>query len=99
LTTADQPWLTLLQDATRSFGIRNQADAIGPIWRGFLLGLAVSAAGQIGDLFESCLKRDGGLKDSGNLIPRYGGILDLIDSPMYAMPAAWFLLTVVWNVV
>ncbi len=94
-----EPWAMLVQDATRSFSTQQEAGAIGPLWRGFLLGLAVSAAGQVGDLFESCLKRDGGLKDSGNLIPRYGGVLDLIDSPMYAMPVAWFLLTTVWNVV
>ncbi len=96
---SDEPWVQLLHDVTRSFSVRQQVDSISPVWRGFLLGLAVSAAGQIGDLFESCLKRDGGVKDSGNLLPRYGGILDLIDSPMFAMPVAWFLLTVVWNVV
>jgi len=95
----DQPWLLLVQDTTRSFAISHDASATGPVWRAFLLGLAVSAAGQIGDLVESCLKRDGGLKDSGNLIPTYGGVLDLIDSPIYAIPVAWFLLTAVWNVV
>jgi phosphatidate cytidylyltransferase len=95
----DQPWLLLAQDATRSFTITHDAADIAPLWRAFLLGLAVSAAGQIGDLVESCLKRDGGLKDSGSLIPTYGGVLDLIDSPIYAIPVAWLLLTAVWNVV
>ncbi len=62
-----------------------------------IFGLSVSAAGQFGDLFESCLKRDAGAKDSGNLIPQYGGILDLIDSPVLALPVAWFFLTAVWS--
>jgi len=56
-------------------------------------GLLISAFGQLGDLFESCFKRDAGLKDSGKVIPRFGGILDLVDSPILAMPVAWLLLT------
>jgi len=62
-----------------------------------VFGIFLSAAGQFGDLFESCLKRDAGAKDSGALIPQYGGILDLIDSPVLAMPIAWFFLTAVWS--
>ena len=58
------------------------------------IGVLLSAAGQVGDLVESCFKRDAGVKDSGRLIPRFGGILDLIDSPLLAVPVAWFLLTV-----
>jgi phosphatidate cytidylyltransferase len=61
--------------------------------RAAVFGLALSAAGQLGDLVESCFKRDAGLKDSGKVIPCFGGILDLIDSPVLAMPVAWFLLT------
>ena len=91
-------WRTLLHDLTLSFS-RQQADGIDPIIRGVLFGVALSIAGQIGDLFESCFKRDSGIKDSGRLLPQYGGILDLVDSPMFAMPVAWFLLTVVWGVV
>lgn len=68
------------------------------VWA-FLIGVVLSAAGQIGDLFESSFKRDAGTKDSGDVIPRYGGILDLIDSPVLALPVAWFLLTAVFNVV
>jgi len=69
------------------------------VWRATVFGLALSAAGQVGDLVESCFKRDAGIKDSGKVIPCFGGILDLIDSPVLAMPVAWFLLTGVWNVV
>jgi len=63
-----------------------------------IFGFAISAAGQIGDLVESCFKRDAGAKDSGRILPQYGGILDLIDSPVASMPAAWFLLSEVWRV-
>ena len=59
----------------------------------------LSAAGQLGDLVESCFKRDAGSKDSGAVIPQFGGILDLIDSPLVAVPVGWFLLTKVWDVV
>ena len=52
----------------------------------------------MGDLFESCFKRDAGIKDSGSVMPHYGGILDLVDSPLFALPVAWFLLTRVWNI-
>lgn len=91
-------WRTILHDLTLSFSTQ-QADGLDPVIRGVLFGVALSVAGQIGDLFESCFKRDSGIKDSGRLLPQYGGILDLVDSPMFAMPVAWFLLTVVWDVV
>jgi phosphatidate cytidylyltransferase len=84
---------------TRSFSLEHVPGALPPVWRAALFGIAMSAAGQFGDLVESCFKRDAGIKDSGNIMPHYGGVLDMIDSPVLAMPVAWFLLTVVWNVV
>ncbi len=83
----------------RSHGELAAAGSFGPVGWAFLIGALLSIAGQVGDLFESSFKRDAGTKDSGELIPRYGGILDLIDSPVLALPVAWFLLTAVFNVV
>lgn len=88
----------MIDELTRTFSVEHGPGGIPPRWRAAIFGLIVSAAGQFGDLIESCFKRDADIKDSGRIIPRFGGILDLIDSPVLAMPVAWFLLTVAWQV-
>lgn len=57
-----------------------------------LFCLAVGAAGQVGDLFESQMKRAGGIKDSGAILPGHGGMLDRIDALLFAGPVAYALL-------
>jgi phosphatidate cytidylyltransferase len=58
-----------------------------------LLALAANIAGQVGDLAESAIKRGAGVKDSGNVLPGHGGMLDRVDSTLFALPVLYSLLT------
>lgn len=65
------------------------------IWIGALAGLLVVISGTSGDLIESAIKRDLAIKDMGDLLPGHGGVLDRIDSILYAAPALWLALELV----
>jgi len=62
------------------------------ITEALLLALAANIAGQVGDLAESAIKRGAGVKDSGTLLPGHGGLLDRVDSSMFALPVLYALL-------
>jgi phosphatidate cytidylyltransferase len=57
-----------------------------------LFAIIVSIAAQTGDLAESLLKREAGIKDSSQIIPGHGGILDRFDSLLFVMPIAFLVL-------
>ena len=61
-------------------------------WQAAVFGVVVGLAGQFGDLCESLLKRSANLKDSGAAVPEFGGVLDILDSPLLAAPVAYALL-------
>lgn len=65
------------------------------IWIGALAGLAVVISGTVGDLIESAIKRDLAIKDMGDLLPGHGGVLDRLDSILFAAPTLWLALEIV----
>jgi phosphatidate cytidylyltransferase len=67
-------------------------------WQLAMLLVDVVAAGILGDLFESLLKRNAGVKDSGNVIPGHGGMLDRIDSVLFAAPVLYLYLKIFFHI-
>ncbi|MCM8798194.1 MAG: phosphatidate cytidylyltransferase, partial [Candidatus Omnitrophica bacterium] len=85
----------LLFSTLASYGIGKNFLGMGT-WESIFLGLLLGGLGQLGDLCESLLKRDCQVKDSGKIFPGLGGMLDLIDSIIFAVPffylyASYFL--------
>ncbi|MDF2967983.1 MAG: phosphatidate cytidylyltransferase [Nocardioidaceae bacterium] len=66
----------------------------GDAWVGVLLGVATAVTATVGDLVESLIKRDLGIKDMGRLLPGHGGLMDRLDSILMVAPVAWFVLSV-----
>jgi phosphatidate cytidylyltransferase len=63
-------------------------------WKGVVFGLATVCTATLGDLGESMVKRDLGIKDMGHILPGHGGLMDRLDSLLPTAPVAWALLTV-----
>jgi phosphatidate cytidylyltransferase len=67
---------------------------LGGSWLvGVILGVALIASATLGDLTESLIKRDLGLKDMSDLLPGHGGVMDRVDSIILSAPVAWLILT------
>jgi phosphatidate cytidylyltransferase len=65
-----------------------------PPWWGAVFGVSVAAVATLGDLAESMIKRDLGIKDMSDLLPGHGGLMDRLDSILFALPTAYLLLSV-----
>jgi phosphatidate cytidylyltransferase len=63
-----------------------------PFWIGILLGASLVAVGTCGDLIESMIKRDLGIKDMSSFLPGHGGVMDRLDSLLLAAPVAWLIM-------
>jgi phosphatidate cytidylyltransferase len=66
-------------------------DSFLTVWQAIVLGIVIVLSEAAGDLFESALKRDMQVKDTGRLLAGHGGVLDRIDSLLFAVPAAYYL--------
>ena len=65
-----------------------------PFWVGIILGVSLVAVGTCGDLIESMIKRDLGIKDMSSFLPGHGGVMDRLDSLLVAAPVAWLIMYV-----
>jgi phosphatidate cytidylyltransferase len=66
----------------------------GQYWQGVVVGVVVAVCATLGDLVESVIKRDLGIKDMGNLLPGHGGLMDRLDSLLATLVPVWLLLAV-----
>jgi phosphatidate cytidylyltransferase len=76
--------------AVAFFALYEDRETFLTIWQALVLGGVIAVAGVLGDLFESAIKRDMEVKDTGRLLAAHGGVLDRVDSLLFAAPAAFY---------
>jgi phosphatidate cytidylyltransferase len=88
---------------TPNMSVANMADQPGAIWLtlfgsavglGLLLGIFTAITSTLGDLSESLIKRDLGIKDMGSILPGHGGVLDRVDSIIFSAPFVFLILSI-----
>jgi len=67
------------------------------LWSAVIFGVGFAIFGQLADLAESMIKRDAAQKDSSQAVPGYGGLLDIIDSPLATAPVVYLFFMVTAN--
>jgi phosphatidate cytidylyltransferase len=81
---------TVAAVAVTFFALYEERESFLSIWQALVLGLVIAAAEPLGDLFESAVKRDLQVKDSGRRLAGHGGMLDRVDALLFAGPAALY---------
>ncbi len=90
--TWEGAWAGLITGIISAVGLRFIFVPTISIFDSVMIGLIVGVFGQLGDLFESLLKRDADVKDSSNILPGHGGFLDRFDSPLFVGPLVYIYL-------
>ena len=93
LSLVESSEMTGALEAGASGGISSQS---GPVWAWAMYGLVITAAGMVGDLAESLIKRDTQVKDSSTWVPGLGGVLDIMDSITFSLVPAYLFWISTW---